>query len=179
MEAVFVGTFFFLPALVANVAAMLAKPAALVAKPLGRTIDDTFFFGIPIFGSHKTILGCFLMVLAAAAVGENITALHTEWGILPAIFEEKSSWIGGVVLYLLLGVGACAGDLAGSFLKRRFGIPAGKDILILDQVDWFLGALVVLFIAGRFPSWDIIFWAAVVLLPLRIALEIPRRRIFP
>ena len=36
----------------------------------------------------------------------------------------------------LLSAGAIAGDLIGSFIKRRFNIERGKPVLLLDQLDF-------------------------------------------
>ncbi len=42
---------------------------------------------------------------------------------------------------LYLAAGAMAGDLLGSFLKRRAGVPRGHPVWGLDQLDFVLGGL--------------------------------------
>jgi CDP-2,3-bis-(O-geranylgeranyl)-sn-glycerol synthase len=42
----------------------------------------------------------------------------------------------------VLAFGAIAGDMAGSFLKRRISIERGKQAPLLDQLDFVIGGLV-------------------------------------
>ena len=179
MNAVLIGIFFFLPALTANAAAMLAGLAALRGQPIMLTIDDILTAGrVELFGKHKTILGCLLMVLAALVAGENIWGIHRHFGLLPKVFLPNDSWQDAMGTSLLLGAGACLGDLLGSFLKRRLGIPSGKDLWVIDQVDWFFGAVALLLLFNRLPSRETVVWGAGVLLTARCLTEIPRQKIF-
>jgi len=172
VDAALVGTLFFLPALAANAAALLAKP--LQELRFGGSLDRILTRGrIALFGDNKTAAGCVLMVLGALVVGENIWALHETHSLLPKTFAPL--WQESVVLWLLLGVGACFGDLSGSFLKRRIGIAAGKDFWFFDQIDWFVGAVLAVWLFGHLPSWDLVAWGALVLISVRFVLEIPRR----
>jgi len=63
----------------------------------------------------------------------------------------------GPVLGFLLGFGAMVGDLGGSFIKRRFGIPRGRPAPLLDQEDFLIGALIFasFWVAIR-PEWAIL-----------------------
>jgi CDP-2,3-bis-(O-geranylgeranyl)-sn-glycerol synthase len=47
------------------------------------------------------------------------------------------------LLGLALGLGAMLGDVAGSFLKRRFNRPRGSPAPLLDQLDFLIGAFLV------------------------------------
>ena len=179
METILIGMLFFLPAFVGNGAAICAGPLAGLGKPFSLTFDEVISCGrVQLFGSHKRVLGCAITVLAALAVGENIIALHVHWGFVPAIFSPETPWKDAMVTPLLLGAGACAGDLAGSFLKRLLGYKPGEDLWGADQADWFLGVLAVLFLFDRLPSWDVVLWGGTVLLVVRFAAEIPRRKLF-
>jgi CDP-2,3-bis-(O-geranylgeranyl)-sn-glycerol synthase len=73
--------------------------------------------------------------------------------------------ISALTLYLVLGapmilsagtgavVGAILGDMAGSFIKRRLGLERGAPAPILDQLDFFAGAL--LFTAAAGVDWTV------------------------
>ena len=179
METILIGTLFFLPAFLGNAAAMCAGPLARLGKPFSLTFDEVISRGrVYLFGSHKRVLGCAIAVLAALAAGENILALHIQWGIVPAVFSPETPWKDAMVTPLLLGVGVCVGDLAGSFLKRLLRYKPGEDLWGVDQADWFLGALAVLFLFDRLPSWDVVLWGGIVLLVARFAAEVPRRKLF-
>ena len=179
METILIGTLFFLPAFLGNAAAMCAGPLARLGKPFSLTFDEVISRGrVQLFGSHKRVLGGAIVVLAALAVGENILALHAQWSLGPVVFVPEYPWHEAMGAPFLLGVGACLGDLSGSFLKRLIGVRPGKDFLVLDQVDWFLGAVGMLFLFSRLPSWAVVLWGGVVLLVARFAAEVPRRKLF-
>lgn len=48
-----------------------------------------------------------------------------------------------------LAVGALLGDLLGSFVKRRVGIPRGAPFPVVDQLDFVAGAWLLLLIFAR------------------------------
>jgi len=56
-----------------------------------------------------------------------------------------------------MGLGAMIGDLGGSFVKRRLGIPRGKPAPLLDQLDFVIGMFVFLaFITPIKWEWVVI-----------------------
>jgi CDP-2,3-bis-(O-geranylgeranyl)-sn-glycerol synthase len=65
------------------------------------------------------------------------------------------------VLGVLLGVGAIGGDSAKSFLKRRRGIPAGARWVPADQLDFVVGALLLIQPIVRLSWLDIALICAV------------------
>ena len=75
----------------------------------GRCLPD----GKPLFGSHKTIRGFLGGVTAGTVVG---SILGFPW------------WLGCGAGFLSM-----AGDLASSFIKRRFGASSGDIVPLLDQ----------------------------------------------
>ena len=98
-------------------------------------------------GSHKTVVG---------GVAGVVTAL------LVAFVQARVAWAGSLVDYAhwpligaLLGVGAIGGDAAKSFLKRRRGIPAGARWIPADQLDFVVGALVLIQAIARLSWADI------------------------
>jgi CDP-2,3-bis-(O-geranylgeranyl)-sn-glycerol synthase len=87
-------------------------------------------------GSHKTVLGF------AAGLG---AALATTF------VQSRLGWRGGMVAYddwpvlgLLFGVGAMGGDCVKSFVKRRLGIRPGRPWIPFDQLDFLVGALLLI-----------------------------------
>ena len=90
-----------------------------------------------LFGDGKTARGFFAGVAAAVAVGalEGILLPGPAWDIYngnPQAYERAG---------FLLGLGTMAGDLLGSFIKRRQGIARGKQSVILDQLTFLAVAL--------------------------------------
>ena len=45
-----------------------------------------------------------------------------------------------------MGFGTVFGDLCGSFAKRRFNVERGKPFPVLDQLDYVLGVIFILWI---------------------------------
>ncbi len=136
--------------------------ANAVAVPLARRIHfrpidrGTFFLGQRVLGDGKTVGGFLLASVVGIAGGlvQQLVAgpvafyLANEWTLVyhPLLVP---SWhlstyvapsVGGVLRALLLPPGAMAGDLLGSFIKRRLGIPRGRSAPVLDQVDFLAGA---------------------------------------
>ncbi len=59
-------------------------------------------------------------------------------------------------LGFLLASGAITGDIVKSFLKRRINIERGKELLILDQLDFLIGALIFASFITKIPLKTII-----------------------
>lgn len=57
----------------------------------------------------------------------------------------------------LLALGAPLGDMAGSFLKRRFGKSDGAQFLLLDQLDFILVSALLVWPLLPFPWYSILF----------------------
>jgi len=87
-------------------------------------------------GSHKTVLGAFCGLAAAFTT---------------TFAQSRVQWHGNLVDYahwpmigLLIGTGAIGGDVVKSFLKRRRGIVAGARWIPADQLDFAVGALLLI-----------------------------------
>lgn len=100
-------------------------------------------------GSHKTVVG------AAAGV---------VMGVAAAFAQAKIAWQGSLVRYeywpvlgLMFGIGAIGGDMVKSFVKRRAGIAPGRPWIPWDQLDFVLGALLLI------APWADIGWGDAVL----------------
>ncbi len=106
-----------------------ANGSALVfggKKPLDFGIK--FIDKKPIFGKGKTIKGS----LAGLGAGTLAGTLLFAFGLG---FENY------LLFSFLSSLGAIFGDLVGSFIKRRINIAPGKDLFLIDQLDFVIGAL--------------------------------------
>jgi len=128
---------FFLPAYVANPAAVLFGGGAPIDG--GRVLAD----GGRLFGNGKTWRGF------AGGVSAGVLVGVIQWGISLAVGSEWSwgAFPSGLVPIVILPVGALLGDLLGSYVKRRAGRPRGAKTPGLDWYDFYLGAFVLLVIA--------------------------------
>lgn len=98
-----------------------------------------------IFGDGKTIRGFAAGVIAGTLVGgiEGYVLLQSEFAFYPTPMLFLISGF-------LLSFGTMFGDLAGSFIKRRMGMKRSQPSLILDQLFFFIFAL--LFVVPILPS---------------------------
>lgn len=117
--------YFMVPAYAANMAPPFAKYLRRWNRPISRRC----------LGSHKTVLGFTVGVLAA--VGSTFVQSRIAWSGSMTSYDQ---W---PVLGLLFGLGAMGGDSVKSFIKRRIGIPPGRPWIPFDQLDFVLGALTV------------------------------------
>ena len=101
----------------------------------GRPIDSggSFFDGQRIFGDHKTVRGFLGGLIVGSIVG------LCESFILSQTF---------LLIALLASLGALLGDLVGAFLKRRMRIKPGGLCPGLDQLDFVVGALLMVSIVS-------------------------------
>ena len=105
----------YLPAYFSN-----AAPVALGGGPPldggGKWLD-----GKPFLGSHKTLRGSIVGILA---------------GLLIGVLQ------GNPLAGITQGIGAILGDLLSSFLKRRWDVAPGESSPLLDQLDFILVAII-------------------------------------
>jgi len=94
-------------------------------------LGKKFFDGKPIFGSNKTLRGFVAGMLIGTFVG------WVQETIAPSVGLAK----GNLFLGFVLSMGALAGDLVGSFVKRRLNLEPGAPLPISDQIDFVLVAL--------------------------------------
>ena len=108
---------------------------------LGKSFPD----GKRIFGDNKTFRGFLSGLIIGSIVGVFGYVLFSE-NLFAIAFSASA--------------GALLGDLAGAFLKRRLGIRPGGALPGVDQLDFVVGAL--LLVAPFYR----ISWAAVAILLL-------------
>jgi CDP-2,3-bis-(O-geranylgeranyl)-sn-glycerol synthase len=88
-------------------------------------------------GSHKTVLG----FAAGVVAGVLTAAVQSHLGWWTDAIAVRETWLG---LGLRFGIGAMAGDTITSFLKRRAAVPSGERWFPFDQIDFVVGALVLI-----------------------------------
>jgi CDP-2,3-bis-(O-geranylgeranyl)-sn-glycerol synthase len=129
---------FILPAYVAN-----AAPVILGGKnPID--FNKKFFDKQYIFGPGKTIDGFIGGIIAGTTSSILIAKL--------LIGKNFDIFASNPLLYVqtgfILSLGAMAGDLIGSFIKRRLKIRRGKPFFILDQLSFLVGSLFGAYVIG-------------------------------
>ncbi len=122
-----------LPAMVANGSPVVGSKIYGRGTPIdgGRLLGD----GKRILGDGKTYEGLVLGTVAGLVTG-----------IIIGIISKKIKYY--IYAGFLGGLGAMLGDMIGSFIKRRLGIKRGQPAPLLDQLDFYIGALTLLYIAG-------------------------------
>lgn len=115
--------YFMAPAYLAN----MAPPFTRYWKGWNRPIHAR------LFGTHKTVLG----FLLAVATGMSSAAIQA-WMVPPANWNARGDWLW---IGLGFGFGVAGGDALKSLCKRRLGISPGARWLPFDQIDFALGAL--------------------------------------
>ncbi|MFC2162899.1 CDP-2,3-bis-(O-geranylgeranyl)-sn-glycerol synthase [Candidatus Altiarchaeota archaeon] len=120
---------FTLPAWVANSIAIDVK-AVPILKDLSTPMDfGRSFRGKRILGDGKTWRGLFAGIVAG-----------TLTGALQAYLSPGGLPVMSCTLGFLMGSGALIGDFTASFLKRRMGFDRGDPLIILDTMDYIVGA---------------------------------------
>lgn len=123
--------YFMAPAYFAN----MAPPFVRYWKGWNRPIHARAL------GSHKTVVGYAVGVLAAIATTATQAAIDAPFALLD---YAHWPWLG-----LAFGVGAMTGDSVKSYFKRLLGVPPGARWIPFDQLDFALGALL---FAGPFAE---------------------------
>jgi CDP-2,3-bis-(O-geranylgeranyl)-sn-glycerol synthase len=155
---VFRAVVFFLPAYIANMTpCYLARFGFFkaLAYPLdgGRAWSD----GRRVLGDGKTLAG----IAYGTAIGTAVA------------LAQGGSWAFGAVASL----GALAGDVASSFLKRRVGVERGGRVLLLDQLNFVVGGLALLALSGMAPPARTMLILVLVTPPLHLLMNLVGHRL--
>lgn len=139
-------------------------------KPIdgGRKLPD----GNRLFGDGKTNRGFAAGVLAGLFVGaaEGIILPGTGFALYP-------SASGYVYAGFLLGLGTMAGDLVGSFVKRRQGMAQGKPSVVMDQLSFLIFALLFAYpVASRLITLELIVSLAILTYFVHVAANVLAHR---
>ncbi len=144
--------YFFGPAYAADVSPIVA---ARLFPRLDAPIDGRRTLGgRPLLGAHKTWRGCVACVAAGVGAWETQRlffriGLVRELALVDYAYEP-------IVPGLLMGLGAGAGDLLKSLLKRRRGVAPGVPWLGFDQLDFFVGAFAFVSLVHVPPLADVL-----------------------
>jgi len=95
----------------------------------GRPIDlgRKFFDGERVLGDHKTLRGFVSGLIVGAIVGAFCSYVFSKNLITVAVSAS---------------LGALLGDMVGAFVKRRLKIKPGSALPIVDQLDFVVGAII-------------------------------------
>ena len=113
---------------------MVANGSAVMISR-GHPIDfgKHFIDGRRVLGDGKTFEGLVVGVFYGASFALIISIL----------LDNAQLFLYGV----LSAIGAMLGDIGGSFIKRRMGLPRGASLNVVDQLDFALGASLLLYLA--------------------------------
>ena len=128
---------------------LLPAYAANGSPPLSRGIHPldfkrNFIDGKRILGDGKTFEGTFLGLTAGFLVG----ALETfSYPFLNNYLINFNISLPPMNLFIgfMISFGALIGDMVASFIKRRFNLPRGADVPLMDQWNFVIGAIVFTF----------------------------------
>jgi CDP-2,3-bis-(O-geranylgeranyl)-sn-glycerol synthase len=95
------------------------------------------------------VLGFTTGVLAAVLTA----AVQTHLGWSADAIAVRETWLG---LGLRFGIGAMAGDAIKRFFKRRAGVPSGERWVPFDQIDFIVGALVLVWPVADLSWLDVV-----------------------
>jgi len=125
-------------------------------KTISGLVKGPLYIGIPLsFGLFLLFLFLwpFIQLIPADGASLGLYNLYSE------IFYYEYYFIGGplpigilmiVFRIVFCSYGAAFGDLAGSFLKRRFDIKSGAPFWVVDQLDFAIGAIIFAIIPALF-----------------------------
>lgn len=122
---------FILPAYIANAFPVIFGGGLPI--DMGKKFPD----GKPIFGSHKTVRGFIVGLIAGilTSIGQTFVLRYNTLPdfVLPFQFN--------VLIGSMIALGALVGDLIHSFVKRRMGLVEGSPLPVADQLDFVVGAI--------------------------------------
>lgn len=134
---------FFLPAGIANMSPVVANHIPWLKN--WRTPMD---FGLSsdghrVLGDSKTWRGIVFGTLMGGLTALVVSHLNTN----------TVATVPPFIVGCLLGFGALAGDAIESFFKRRRGIKPGNSWFPFDQIDYIIGALILIYLFVPLPLW--------------------------
>jgi CDP-2,3-bis-(O-geranylgeranyl)-sn-glycerol synthase len=139
--------YFMVPAYFANMAPIIAKGwfrGLAIPIDFGANLNNK-----PLFGKNKTFRGLIFGILFAVVMSFGQRILYVSSSFFRGIsFFDYTNWL---AVGFLMGFGAILGDLVESFFKRRIGIKPGSRFVPWDQLDFVLGALILVSIVFK-PS---------------------------
>jgi CDP-2,3-bis-(O-geranylgeranyl)-sn-glycerol synthase len=132
-------------------------------KPLEAPIDfNKTINDYPIFGTHKTWRG-----LICGIITGELVAILQKW-FYQFDWAQKISFLDyqeiNIFLFgFLISFGAIFGDLLFAFFKRRQNIKPGEPWIPFDQINFVIGAFLIL---TPFFKLSILVWVTILILTL-------------
>lgn len=152
--------YFFLPAYFTNMTPPLAKKIGIfnfLAKPVDF---NKKFLGEPILGNHKTWRGVILGIFVGMSVAK-IQQFLFQYSFFKKISFLNYQEINIVLFGFLISLGTILGDLFFAFIKRRLKLKPGEKFLPWDQINYVLGAAILLTPIFKI---DMIIWITILFL---------------
>lgn len=132
----------FLPAGFANMTPILVAKLPIISR-WSLPIDfGKSFNSRRIFGDNKTWRGLVFGILAGVLICCLQFWLADQFHLSFLETQPKYNQTPPIILGLLLGLGALAGDSVESFFKRRSAIKSGQTWFPFDQLDYIFGAVI-------------------------------------
>jgi CDP-2,3-bis-(O-geranylgeranyl)-sn-glycerol synthase len=136
---------FFLPAGIANMAPVAANWVPILQDWTTPIDFGRKHKGQRLLGNNKTWRG----IVVGTLIG-GLTAI-----IISKLNVNTVSTVPPFVVGCLLGFGALSGDAVESFFKRRRGVKPGDSWFPFDQLDYIVGALLLVCLFVPLPLWAI------------------------
>lgn len=132
------GFILFLPAMAANSLAVVT--GGIGRMDFGRSLRD----GRRIFGDGKSWSGFLGGITLSIVFGYII--LGTDFLLKYPLYPYGYGLFYPMADIAPMCVGSMTGDLTGSFIKRRIGIPSGGNAHLLDQIPFALMSFLFIFV---------------------------------
>jgi CDP-2,3-bis-(O-geranylgeranyl)-sn-glycerol synthase len=121
-----------------------------------------------IFGDGKTVEGFSIGIVAGTFIGLLETIVRPQINPYAMMFGFELPYM-SFEIGLLISIGALAGDLAGSFIKRRLNFERGKEALFLDQWNFIIGSTLFSFLFTDITIWMFLIMLVITFFIHRIA----------
>jgi CDP-2,3-bis-(O-geranylgeranyl)-sn-glycerol synthase len=141
LKELFFAFWFFAPAGLANVLAFGSGKIKSLRKYNYPADFNLKLHGKRLLGSHKTIRGFVIGVIASiAGVYLQIYLYNVLW-FFPKLLSLNYNAVNPILFGFLLGFGALLGDSVKSFFKRLRGLQPGRSWVPFDQLDYIVGGI--------------------------------------
>lgn len=132
---------FFLPAMVANMAPVFAAHFKWLPALQWPIDDGVKWRGRRLLGDNKTIRGFVVALIFGAITGAIQYLIQNNFSLPFAILGPHASVWQVIFFAGYLGLAALTGDAVKSFLKRQLDIAPGHAWTPWDQIDIVLGCI--------------------------------------
>ncbi len=156
--------YLLLPAAFSNMVPNLFKWMPYLNFPIDNNIK---YKGKPLLGKNKTWRGLISGTVCAMIIAFLQFLLYSVPFFSSISLLDYSNFL---LIGFLLGLGAHFGDLLESFLKRRIGIKPGQSLIMLDQLDWVMGSLILLLFV-YIPSFKLVLTSLILFFGLHIIIK--------